>query len=190
MPLAAEQVYNDLTGEEAKEILVTRFADLLSQYPYFKRHITLPRVQMTLSVHLDLWGCTPPTTDINDEVVIRTREVPAEVEQLSSADAQVEIDSRNTPPDQVRTEHGMPIMTPTRTPDGIQDVPVVREGGKYAKFVVQDRGGPASQGHLQYQDPITQAHADHNPHRGAPEIGIQADFRNMHRRNTVEGEEK
>lgn len=149
MPLSAEQVYNDLNGSDVKQILLTRFADLINQVGEFQPHLTLPRTRMILSIHLDVWGRTPPTIDITDDLIIRMRDqnqlsLPG-IEQTAH-DLQAEINSDTTtptgqPPDQIREEHGLPIMTPQKGPFGIEDVPVVREDRmKYAAFVTQDYG--------------------------------------------------
>lgn len=172
MPLPSEQIYNDLNGEECKEILVRRFLDLLTQSPYFMRHLTLPRVKMSLIVHLELWGCTPPELDITDEVVIRTRDLQAEPELADEATLETEIDAFSNPPDKLREEHGIPIPTPTRNALGYtEDKPILREGVKYAAFVEQDRGGPAVivGPDAPFRDRRTLDHAKFNPHRGAPE---------------------
>ncbi len=148
MPLSAEQVYNDLNGSDCKEILLVRFADLLNQVREFQPHLTLPRVRMSLSIHLEVFGRTPPSLDITDDLVIRMRDPGLIGEELTHTEVELdaEINSDTTtpggqPPDQIREEHGLPIMTPTKGPFGTEDVPVVREDRiKYAAFVTQDYG--------------------------------------------------
>lgn len=148
MPLSAEQVYNDLNGEEVKEILLIRFADLLNAQPEFKRHITLTRVRMMLTVTLDIAGRTPPTLSLDDDLVVRMRdESPVagadDYEDTRQLEAAINADTTTTdgqPPDLVREEHGIPVMEPKRTPMGHQDVPVTRGEPKYAFHVTQDYG--------------------------------------------------
>lgn len=158
MPLAPEMVYNDLNGEEVKEILLTRFADLLNKVPDFQRHLIIPRVKMRLNVQLEVHGRNPPSFTITDDLTIRMRagETQDLEPELFDLTAEVNADSGDPsgqPPDQVREEHGLPVMEPRKGPFGIEDHPVVHEDGiKYARFVTQDRGGPVIQGHDEYQD--------------------------------------
>jgi hypothetical protein len=152
MPLSAEQVYNELSGEEVKEILLIRCADLLNKVAEFQSHLTLPRVKMSIRIGLEVWGRTPPTIEINDTLTVRMSDesiaqsnidfsgepVNEELEANISADT---ADESGQPPDEIRVEHGLPVLEPRRTPMGIQDVPVVREEGiKYAFNVTQDNG--------------------------------------------------
>lgn len=155
MPLSAEQVYNELNGEEVKEILFTRLADLLNRVPEFRRHLTLPRVRMTLSIHLDIVGRNPPTLEYTDDLVVRMRDAEytpgeenspdyAEPETIAHdltanviADTTIE---NGQPPDLIREEHGLPILEPQRGAFGIEDVPIVRPGVRYAAFIKQDYG--------------------------------------------------
>ncbi|HEX6825886.1 MAG TPA: hypothetical protein VF077_06150 [Nitrospiraceae bacterium] len=178
MPLSAEQVYNDLDGEEVKEILIQRFTDLLSQIPDMQRHITMPRVSMKLTVELDVWGRTPNALQIQDEFTIRMKgEASVNSNPLLGG----------FPADQIRDQHQLPVMEPVRTPLGIQDQPTVRtpapfkEGGRvYAARVTLDRGGPVAAGFQDYQSdaaPILKVAADKNePDRVTPGA-IQGDFR-------------
>jgi len=151
MPLSSEQVYNDLNGEEVREILLSRFQDLLLQVPEFVRHITLNRVRMTLNVQLDVFGRTPPTFALRDDLIVRTREIPPPMEDYGEEiieknhDLTAEINSDTSlggqPPDQVREEHGIPVMTVQKGPISYEDKPVIRqEGVRYAAFVTQDYG--------------------------------------------------
>lgn len=77
MPLSREAIYNDLNGEEAKQILAQRFASLLDRVPWLQRHLTLPRVRMTLSVKFELFADqpTPEVQQIDDECVLRSESV-------------------------------------------------------------------------------------------------------------------
>lgn len=168
MPLSAEQIYNDLSGEDVKQVLLTRFADLLSQVGEFQRHLTLPRVRMNLLVHLEVSGRTPPSFDIKDDLVVRMREVPplqpGQEETNVNLDLEAEINSDTTtpggqPPDQIREEHGIPVMEPVKGAFGYQDKPVVREGVRYASFVEQDYG------------PARQRTGQEGPIVGGPTIG-------------------
>ena len=59
MPLPAMLTYNELNGDEVKHILENRFQQVIQGVPYFKPHITLPRVRMTLNVKLEVWADQP-----------------------------------------------------------------------------------------------------------------------------------
>jgi len=146
MPLSSEMLYNDLDGESVKEILLIRCADLLNQVKEFNRTTTLPRVKMKLSIHLEIHGCAPPTRDFSDELLVRMRD-EGPIGEVIATDYDVTIDADPTSPagqhpDQIREEHGLPVMEPRKGAFGnIEDVPVVREDRiKYAFHVTQDYG--------------------------------------------------
>jgi len=94
-------VYNDLNGEEIKSVLKQRFSAILDQVPFLQRHLTLPRVSMTMRVQLDQWADqpNPERLEIADSFVIENK--------ISAAPT-----PDGHPPDQVRDEHGLPIPTP------------------------------------------------------------------------------
>lgn len=145
MPLSSEQVYNDLNGSDCKEILLTRFADLLNSVQELSHNITLPRVRMSLSINLEVFGRTPSEFTITDSLTIRAQNVQytPELQITKELEAVINSDVRNggQAPDQIREEHGVPIMVPTKGSFGVEDVPTVREDRiKYASFVTQDYG--------------------------------------------------
>lgn len=131
MPLSREQVYNDLNGEEAKQILLDRFAARLNEVPWLQRHLTLPRVRMKLAVTFELYADqpTPESHRIEDDYTLRTDQpsptqstsrqtIPRnEPELIETLEGEELIDASPTtgkPPDQIREESGLPIPTPVR----------------------------------------------------------------------------
>lgn len=126
MPLPSRLTFNELNGEEGKAVLTKRFADLLNTVPYLQRHITLPRVKMSLEVHLDLYADQQYSErhDISDELTIDTELAVATPPPLfKSFDLRSVVDASPTgkPPDQVRDEHGIPIARPVRGPIATED---------------------------------------------------------------------
>jgi len=120
MPLPSHLVYNELDGEEIREILTRRFVDLLSSVVYLQRHITLPHVRMRLSVVLESYAekRNPDTQTINDVLDITTSvpaddSAPAEVTSLS-LDINAAPMPGGQPPDQIRDEHGLGTVQPSR----------------------------------------------------------------------------
>ena len=113
MPLPSHLVYNDLSGDEIKHVLTERFGQLLSQVPYLQKHITLPRVKMTLTISLDAWADqpTPERQSITDAVEIESRSLAHQHYDLSTV---VNSAPGGDPPDKVREEHNLPIPTPKR----------------------------------------------------------------------------
>jgi hypothetical protein len=101
MPLPAGLVFTELSGSEIKEILEQRFHSLLDAVPFLQRHLTLPRLSMTLTVHLDQWADqqTPERLTISDSVTLENR--------ISAAPT-----PDGHPPDKVREDHGLEIPTP------------------------------------------------------------------------------
>ena len=133
MPLPSILVYNDLSGDEIKHVLQKRFEELLNQVPYLQRHLTLPRVRMSLEVQLETWAdqANPETHRIADRVEVRgensEEEEPAASTYLSTA-----VDSSPSPggqpPDQIRDDYALAVPTPVRGPLGMQSgVPTVEE---------------------------------------------------------------
>lgn len=120
--------YNDLNGEEIRHVLEERFQKLLAEVPYLQRHITLPRVRMTLRVQLDAWADqpTPDRQEISDTVEIVDEGVDEKPLVIFSS-LEVEDSVSAAPgrggrtPDQVRDEHGLSIPTPTRGPVAVED---------------------------------------------------------------------
>lgn len=101
-------VFNELNGQECKDILRQRFEQLLNDVPFLQRHLTLPRVRMSLLVTLDLYADqpTPETCEISDTVTLSS--------EVCSAPT-----PGGRPPDQVRDEHNLPVPTPGRGPRDI-----------------------------------------------------------------------
>ena len=108
MSLPTGITFNELDGEEAKAVLIARFKAKLDEVPYLQRHITLPRVKMSLLVQLELYNDqpTPERHEIEDEYNL--------IVLQDSVNASPTPGGR--PPDQIRDEHGLPILTPQRVP--------------------------------------------------------------------------
>jgi hypothetical protein len=197
MRLPRTQKFDQLNGQEVKEILIDRLERVLEQSPHLQRHLTLPNVriemllQVSLTMYADQQGATPVVME--DEFVVDASPGPA--------------DSGHKPPDRVRHEAGLPIPVAVRTDAGIivddpgqardrqaerqearlvepelveedededEDEPepesgfnVVRDtsgkGGidpasgvgiqRHSTTIIQDRGGPGSQGHAPSPSP-------------------------------------
>lgn len=135
MPLPTGATFNELDGEEAKHVLVERFKARLSEVPYLQRHITLPRVRMTLSVTLELYADqpTPERHEIEDQynLIVLNDTVDASPSRGGK------------PPDQIRDEHGISPPVPTRV-HGLPFTEDVRPAPPVAHLegaVVQDTYG-------------------------------------------------
>ena len=119
MPLPAMVTYNELDGTEVAHVLENRFQQAMQAVPYFRKHITLPRVRMPLQVKLEIWSDLPspeviPLSDRFDVVVERSEE-PTEIITAESVDSSAPIPGGH-PPDQIREMHGLPISQPARGP--------------------------------------------------------------------------
>jgi hypothetical protein len=191
MPLSSEQVYNDLTGADVKEILLIRFADLLNKVSEFRPQLTLPRVRMSLILHLDIVGRNPPSLALADELIVRMHDqrvyregeseipaVPVSHDLEAVINTNPDLPGEYQPPDQVRVEHGLPIMTPQRGPLGMEDVPIVREGVKYAFHVTQDYG-PA-RARTGAEGPILGSEAISIKNQGGGYSSVKPDFNRVH----------
>lgn len=118
MPLPSILTYNELDGSEVAHVVGNRFAQFMQTVPYFQRHLTLPRVCVTVNIRLEIWADQPspeaiPLSD-NFEVICNN---PVLVETIE-AEA---IDSSapgpgGMPADQLRELHGLPIPQPGRGP--------------------------------------------------------------------------
>jgi hypothetical protein len=110
--------YDDINGEEALEILHTRFYDLLHTLPELQKRFALSRVKMRLEIVLEIDGASPPKRIHHDQVEI-----------LALADR------RSNPPDLVREEHGLPLPRAIRSAAGIMETGLVppADEPKYAR---------------------------------------------------------
>lgn len=118
MPLPAMLTYNELDGSEVAHVVGNRFEQFVRTVPYFQKHITLPRVRITVQVKLEVWAEQPhpeviPLSDRFD-VVIEPVE-PSETITAESVDSSAPIPGGH-PPDQIREMHGLPISQPARGP--------------------------------------------------------------------------
>ena len=150
MPLPSRLVYNDLNGAEVKHVLAERFIALLDKVPYLQKHITLPRVKMSLTIQLDTWADqpTPERQTIQDDVDIMD-EHDTSTRALSESNSVLLEDFVNasprggTSPDQIRDEHGLFIPTPTRGPLAVEDQTVEGVRMIMPSGAVVDRTGNA-----------------------------------------------
>ena len=148
MSLPTGATFNELDGEEAKAVLIQRFRAKLDEVPYLQRHITLPRVKMSLLVQISLYNDqpTPEVHEITDEFNLIVLHDSVNVSPTPGGH----------PPDQVRDEHGLQIPTQMKVDKlpyhaDILGGRVVEEGGlkfdrtgdapiKGATFVTMDQG--------------------------------------------------
>lgn len=206
MPLSKEAVYNDLNGQEAREILSQRFEQRLNEIPWLQRHLTLPRVRMKLSVVFELYADqpTPESHAISDDFTIRIDSSDAadttslhslephlfETEDLIDASPET-----GEPPEKLREDHHLPTTTPKKNPvtkqtedvpDDVQLIPGVsihrcRSGqanpSTGATIITQDFGNRFNR-RDQEQAPSPFRNKDNRSGEVAPP---QADFRNTRR---------
>jgi hypothetical protein len=105
-------------------VLEERFRQVLKNVPYLQHHLTLPRVRMTLSVKLEVWADqpAPEVQNINDRLEVITdqpaREEPLETFQAESV-ASAAPGPGGHPPDQIRDQHGLPILVATQGPRAV-----------------------------------------------------------------------
>lgn len=114
MPLPSTLTFNELNGEEVRAVLENRFEQIMQQVPYFQRHMTLPRVKMTLSVKLEIWADQPQpeTLKMGDALtVIYEVEPEPDTFDMETVDSTAPV-AGGHPPDQVREMHGLPISQP------------------------------------------------------------------------------
>ena len=103
MSLPTGATFNELDGEEAKAVLLQRFKAKLDEVPYLQRHITLPRVKMSLLVQLSLY---------NDQPTPEVHEIADEFNLIVLSDTvNVSPTPGGHPPDRVRDDHGIQIPT-------------------------------------------------------------------------------
>ena len=117
MPLPAMLTYNELDGSEVAHVLENRFEQVLKAVPYFQRHITLPRVRMTLSVKLEIWADqpSPETLHIGDTLTVVFDE-PVLADTITAESVDSTAPGAGHPPDQIRERHGLPVSHPARGP--------------------------------------------------------------------------
>jgi hypothetical protein len=85
--------------------------------PYFQRHITLPRVRMTLRVELQIWADQPsPETQYISDMLEVVYDQPVLVDAITAESVDSTAPTDGHPPDQVRELHGLPVSAPSRGP--------------------------------------------------------------------------
>jgi hypothetical protein len=119
MPLPSMLTYNELDGSEVAHVLTNRFGQFVAAVPYFKPHLTLPRVKITIQVKLEVWADQPqpeiiPLSDRFD-VVVEGERAPTETIRGEAVDSTAPVPGGH-PPDQIREMHGLPISQPARGP--------------------------------------------------------------------------
>lgn len=119
MPLAGSLTYNELNGTEVAHVIQDRFEQFLDTVPYFQKHITLPRVRITVQMKLEIWADqpSPETIPLGDrfEVVVENDHRPTEIFTGESVDSAAPTPDGH-PPDQIREMHGLAVTLPTRGP--------------------------------------------------------------------------
>jgi len=110
--------YNELDGLECREILENRVTQCFDKVPYFKKHLTLPRVKLTLKVTIEVYAeqPNPEKLEIGDSLTVQV-DGPRLMETLTmeTVDAAAPIPGGH-PPDQLREMHGLPVSRPERGP--------------------------------------------------------------------------
>ena len=122
MPLPAVLTFNELDGEEVRAVLESRFEQIMKQVPYFQRHITLPRVRMTMTVKLEIWADQPQPETLNIgntlTVVYQPEPQPDDIFDARSVDSTAPTRG-GKPPDEIREMHGIPVSTPGPGPRNV-----------------------------------------------------------------------
>jgi hypothetical protein len=118
MPLPSTLTFNELNGEEVRAVLENRFEQIMSKVPYFQRHLTFPRVKMTLNVKLEVWADQPQpeAVKLTDALTIAIDIEPEpDTFEAESVDSTAPV-AGGHPPDQVREMHHLPISQPAPGP--------------------------------------------------------------------------
>ena len=117
MPMPSMVTYNDLDGTEIAAVLRDHYNDFLATVPYFKKHLTMPRVRITTQIKLEVWADqpTPDVIPLGDkfEVIVERTHEPAEVIEAETSESTAPIPGGH-PPDEIRDMHNLPISTPMR----------------------------------------------------------------------------
>ena len=133
-PRPSKLVYNDLNGEEIKHVVVLSVEQLLGTIPYLQRHLTLPRVRITIPIKFECYADQPTPEVLSIPFTLEVENSPvAESAQPISQDVSRVVDASpaGTPPDQVREEFGLAVPRPVAVRDGtgrvlaLADLPTV-----------------------------------------------------------------
>lgn len=147
MAVPSQLVYNDLDGEEVRHVLEDHFHRLLAGVSCLQRHLTLPRVKMSLQIHLDVWADQPTPerqTIVNEVEVMRPAGAAGAAEYAVLLEDTVNAAPGGQPPDKIREDHGLPVPTPVRGAIAVED----RVDGRrmeMANGAVVDRTGKAKE---------------------------------------------
>lgn len=122
MPLPSTLTFNELDGSEVAHVLQERFSQVLARVPYLQRHLTLPRVRMSLQVTLEIWADqpNPELQTISDRVdVVTEMAAQANPQEVFEAESIISAAPGGDPPDKVREDHGLAISQPAPGPRNI-----------------------------------------------------------------------
>ena len=139
MPMPSMVTYNELDGTEVAGVLKNRFEQFLRGVPYFQKHLTLPRVRISVQVKLEVWADQPQPEVIplgdRFEVLVERQMEPTETITAEATDCSAPVPGGH-PPDQIREMHGLSTFQPARGPRevggqvAISDQPVRLEGSE------------------------------------------------------------
>jgi hypothetical protein len=133
--------YDDLNGEEASEILHTRFYDFLQTVPEFQKRFALTRLVLRFEISLDIYGGMPDRKVYQHQLTVNAdAPLPDGYSEIGVRhhESDITVDSRNNPPDQVRDEHSLPVPRAIRGQAGVletvpQDIDPDDEGKRFAR---------------------------------------------------------
>jgi hypothetical protein len=119
--LPSNLTYNDLNGEEVRQILTDWFQQLLAAQPNLQRHLTLPNakigLEVAITVDMYIGGSVPVASDpeqllIRGGVELTNNVNAAPATQTFSTTINAAPIPGGNPPDQLREQHGLPTPTP------------------------------------------------------------------------------
>jgi len=119
--LPSKVEYHDINGEEALEILHTRFWDFIRTLPELERRFALTRLILRLEITLDIYGAAKQVHPHYFEAVA-SETPPPEWESVGEHhQADIVVDSRSNAPDEIREMHGLPLPEARRQAMGFHE---------------------------------------------------------------------
>jgi hypothetical protein len=113
--IPSQLTYNDLNGQEAFEILVDWFRNLLAAHPQFQPHLTLPMARITLdvAVQVDMFigGSVPVAAPPETLQIASTVALSNNVKKFRTVVNAAPVPG-GVSPDQIRAQHNLPVSRP------------------------------------------------------------------------------
>jgi len=137
------RIFNALTGEEVRLIILADIAKAMEDDQQFQKHLTYPKVKWSWKLTVEAYPSQPPLFGAEAEGEGTVKPAEPEIVVLEGSRAIVKSDENPEAqaPDEARRAAGMPVPIPTKTSAGWVDQPEKPASAFDAALQRRGRGG-------------------------------------------------